>query len=74
MGSKMDSPTVGSPALLAAVAVATAECTSAMNEQFLALIANDPDLGRFDAKIALAVAKRKSAMDALLNHVSLYGW
>ena len=45
-----------------------------MNEQFLALIANDPDLGRFDAKIALAVAKRKSAMDDLLNHVRRYGW
>jgi hypothetical protein len=63
-----------SAALIADVKAATATCTAAMNEQFLALVANDPDIARFDAKIALAVAKRKSAMAALLKHVSTYGW
>jgi len=29
-----------------------AECTALMNEQFLALVANDPDITRFDGKIA----------------------
>ena len=60
--------------MITGVAVATAECTSAMNEQFLALVANDPDMGRFDAKIAAAVCKRKLATAALLEHITLNGW
>jgi len=45
-----------------------------MNEQFLALVAGDPDTARFDAKIAQAVEKRKLAMAYLMDHVRLYGW
>jgi hypothetical protein len=63
-----------SAGLVAAVKAATAECTEAMNEQFLALVAGDPDTARFDAKIAQAVEKRKLAMAYLMDHVRLYGW
>ena len=66
--------TFKSAALVAAVHAATAACTEAMNEQFLALVANDPDITRFDAKIAQAVKKRKLAMAALLDHVRRNGW
>jgi hypothetical protein len=60
--------------LVAAAKAATAACTDAMNEQFLALVADDPNIARFDAKIAAAVTKRKLAMEALLDHVRLNGW
>jgi hypothetical protein len=70
----MKTTTAQSSALLAAVMAATAECNAAMNEQFLALLANDPDIARFDVKISAAVAKRKLEMAALLDHVRCYGW
>jgi hypothetical protein len=35
-------------------AAATVECTTAMNEQYLALISKDADLTRFDQRIAVA--------------------
>jgi hypothetical protein len=63
-----------SATLVNALAVATAECTALMNEQFLALIAHEPDMKRFDGKIAEAILRRKAAMEALLNHVTTYGW
>jgi hypothetical protein len=56
------------------VATATSECTAAMNEQFLALIADDPEVSRFDAKVAEAGQKRRRAMDNLLNHIRQHGW
>jgi hypothetical protein len=56
------------------VAAAMSECTAAMNEQFLAVIADDPDVSRFDAKIAEAGQKRRRAMDNLLNHIRQHGW
>jgi hypothetical protein len=56
------------------VAAAVSECTAAMNEQFLAVIAGDPDVSHFDAKIAEAVQKRRRAMDNLLNHIRQHGW
>ena len=67
-------PTSATAALVAAVALATAECTTAMNEQFAALMLNDPNISRFEAKIAEAGLKRKLALDALLEHIRLYGW
>lgn len=63
-----------SAALINALAVATAECTALMNEQFLALIANDPDLARFDGKIAEAILKRKLDMESLLTQIQTSGW
>ena len=56
------------------VVVAMSECTTAMNEQFLAVIADDPDVSRFDAKVAEAGQKRRRAMDNLLNHIRQHGW
>lgn len=56
------------------VAAASSECTAAMNEQFLAVIADDPDVARFDARVAEAGQKRKRAMDNLLSHVRQHGW
>jgi hypothetical protein len=61
-------------ALLRDLATATAECTALMNEQFAALIANDPDVARFDEKIAGAIQKRKAAMQNLLNYIQVSGW
>jgi hypothetical protein len=60
--------------LIAAVATPTAECTSLMNQQFLALMANDTDIGRFDVLIATATEKRKRTMVVLLDHVRFNGW
>ena len=70
------SPAPGSATaeLIAAVAVATAECTALMNEQFLALIAPEADATSFDARIAEAIDRRKLAMEALLNHVKINDW
>jgi DNA replicative helicase MCM subunit Mcm2 (Cdc46/Mcm family) len=56
------------------VEASTAECTAAMHEQFLAVIADDPDVSRLDAKVAEAGKKRKRAMDSLLNHIRQHGW
>jgi hypothetical protein len=56
------------------VAAATVECTVAMNEQFLALVAGDADLERFNARIAKAQEMRQRTMDALLNHIRAHGW
>jgi hypothetical protein len=56
------------------VAAATSECTAAMNEQFLAVISDDPDVSRFNAKVAEARQKRRRAMDSLLNHIRQHGW
>ena len=71
----MTTPLQGaSAALINALAVATAECTALMNEQFLALMANDPDMARFDGKIAEAILKRKLAMEALPTQVQTNGW
>jgi len=56
------------------VAAATAECTAAMNEQFLALIAGDDNPERFDQRIATAQEKRQRAMAAFLNHIRENGW
>jgi tellurite resistance protein len=53
---------------------ATSECTAAINEQFLAVIADDPDVSRFDAKVAEALQKRRRAMDSLLSHIRQHGW
>jgi hypothetical protein len=55
-------------------AVTTAECTGALNEQFLALIAGDVDLERFNWRIANAQEIRQRAMDALLKHIRMHGW
>jgi hypothetical protein len=55
-------------------AAATAECTAAMNEQFLALMAGDVNLERFNARIATAHEMRQRAMDSLLNHIRAHGW
>ena len=55
-------------------AVATAECTAAMNEQFLALVAGDLNLEQFNPRIAKAQEMRQRAMDSLLNHIRTYGW
>jgi hypothetical protein len=60
--------------LQAEVATATAECTAAMNEQFLALVAGDRELERFSARIAKAQEIRQRAMDSFLNYIRLYGW
>ena len=56
------------------VAAATSEFTAAMNEQFLAVILDDPDVSRFVVKVAEAGKKRKRAMDSLLNHIKEHGW
>jgi hypothetical protein len=42
-----------------------------MNEQFLALMANDPDMAQLDGKLAEAIMKRKLAMEALLTQSKL---
>ena len=55
-------------------AAATAECTAAMNEQFLALVARDANLERFNPRIAKAQEMRQRAMEALLNHIRMHGW
>ena len=55
-------------------AAAIAEVTLAMNEQLLAVIRQDSDLSRFDAKIADAIEKRNRAKNAMLAHVERYGW
>jgi len=55
-------------------AAATAECTAAMNEQFLALVAGDADIERFNLRIAEAHEKRQRAMNSLLDHIRKYGW
>jgi hypothetical protein len=56
------------------VLAAIAECGAAMQDQFLALVAGDTDLARFDRQIAAAQEKRQRAMDALLNHIRMHGW
>jgi hypothetical protein len=61
-------------ALVNDLAVATTECTALMNEQFLALIANDPDIGRFDGKIGEAIERRRVVMEKLLNQIKTSGW
>ena len=53
---------------------ATAELTAAMNEKFLAVIGDDPDVSSFDEKIAEARKKRRRAMDSLLDHATEHGW
>jgi hypothetical protein len=55
-------------------ATATAECTAAMNEQFLALVAGDADFERFNQRVAKAQETRQRAMDRLLNHIRVHGW
>ena len=55
-------------------AAATAECTAAMNEQFLALIAGDADLERFSHRIAKAHEMRGCTMEKLMNHIRTHGW
>jgi hypothetical protein len=60
--------------LQAELAAATAECTAAMNEQFLALMAGDIDTERFNERIAKAQEKRQRAMDSLLNQIRMYGY
>jgi hypothetical protein len=67
-------PGRATPELIAAVATATAECTALMNEQFLALLANDPEIARFDESIAMAILKRKRAMEGLLAHIGVNNW
>lgn len=54
-------------------AIANAECTSAMNRQFLALV-NGEDIEPFNEPIAKAEEKRRRAMEALLNHIRMHGW
>lgn len=61
-------------ALIAEVLAATAECTQAMQEQFLAVVANDPGLPSFDARIADANHRRRLAVEALHDYVSINGW
>jgi hypothetical protein len=56
------------------LAVATAEFTAALNEQFLALVSGDVDLEQFKVRIATAQEARRRAMDSLLNHIRLHGW
>ena len=56
------------------VVVATAECTAALNEQFLAVLRGDPDVSSLDAKVAQARKKRKLAMGSLINHIREHGW
>ena len=60
-------------ALIEALATATAECTALMDEQFRALIARDPEIARFDQKIAKALEKRKLDMESLREHIQLLG-
>ena len=55
-------------------AVANTECTAALNEQFLALIAGNENLELFNERIARAQELRQRAMDSLLNYIRLYGW
>ena len=56
------------------VVVATAECTAALNEQFLAVLRGDPDVSSLEAKVAQAGKKRKLAMGSLINHIREHGW
>jgi hypothetical protein len=70
----MSGASPGSDDLVKAVAAATAECTALMNQQFLALIANDPDVARFTALIEQGVQKRRIAMKSLLEHIARRGW
>ena len=60
--------------LVAAVAVATAECTAIMNQQFVALMSHDPNGASFDVELAAAIERRKLAMSTLLNHIGANGW
>ena len=60
--------------LMHAVVVATTECTALMNEQFIALVATDSDIARFDVKIVEAVSKRRAAMEALHTKLQASGW
>jgi hypothetical protein len=61
--------------LVAEAAAATAECTVALNEQFLALIADDTSrTTEIELKIVAAVEKRKRAMATLLEHIQAHGW
>jgi hypothetical protein len=53
---------------------ATTEFTVAMNEKFLAVIGDAPDVSRFDEKIAEAREKRRRAMDSLIDHATEHGW
>jgi hypothetical protein len=61
-------------ALVNDLAVATTECTALMNEQFLALVANDPDIGRFNGKIGEAIERRRAVMEELLSQIKISGW
>ena len=54
-------------------AAATAEYVAAFNEQFVALMRNDGDPMRFQARIDEAEQKRKQAKDALLKHYQEHG-
>ena len=60
--------------LVHAVAVATAECTALMNEQFLALIRRNSTISHFEAKMSAANWKRELSMNNLLNYVQVFGW
>jgi len=54
-------------------ASATTEVTEAMNEQFLALLA-EGDVSSFDFKIASAIKNRTRAKKAMLDYIKQHGW